>query len=122
MYMMLLHENNLKLTPNFSSKELICKCDYSDCNHSFINNDLVMDLQRLREYVRVPLFITSAFRCQRHNKDVGGHDDSYHKKGHAVDIAVPKDFTIEVFAEIARDYFDVVLEYHKEKFIHCHNK
>ena len=121
MYIMLLHKDNIKVSDNFTSKEIVCKCSYSDCQHSFIYYKTIDSAQRFRNYIKESLHITSAYRCQKHNGDVGGHDNSYHKKGMAIDFAVPSGYKIDFFTEKARMFFDVVVEYPDKNFIHCHN-
>lgn len=121
MYTMLLHDHDIKVTKNFTSKELMCRCSYKDCNHSYMFYKTVDSAQRFRNFMKESLYITSAYRCQRHNEDVGGHIDSYHKKGHAIDFAVPQDYDIDYFADKARMFFDVVIKYPNRNFIHCHN-
>lgn len=109
------------LSDNFRSDEFLCKCDYSDCNFSFMYNKTINSCQLLRKHVKHSLTITSASRCQVHNANSGGLSDSYHLKGHAVDIFVHPKYNITHFADLARMFFDVVVEYAEEGFVHCHN-
>jgi uncharacterized protein YcbK (DUF882 family) len=46
----------------------------------------VVNLQQLRDFLGVSLTITSAYRCEKRNKEVGGADSSWHMHGVAVDI------------------------------------
>lgn len=46
-------------------------------------------LDRAREYADTPFIVTSAYRCEEHNKNVGGKPTSSHLKGFAVDISCP---------------------------------
>ncbi len=121
MYTMLIYTNDIRVSKNFMSREFMCKCNYDDCNHAFIYHKTSDSLQRFRDSLGYAIFLTSAYRCQRHNTDVDGHVDSYHKKGHAVDIVVPKSVDITEFADNARNFFDVVIEYPDRNFIHGHN-
>jgi uncharacterized protein YcbK (DUF882 family) len=109
------------LTKNFTSKELQCKCSYQDCNHSFIYRKSLNSLQSFRDFIKKPIYITSAHRCQRHNHDCGGLSNSFHLLTNAFDIAIPYGVNISDFANTARDFFDVVIEYPDKNFIHCHN-
>ncbi len=43
-------------------------------------------LDKARKHAQTPFKITSGFRTKRHNKRVGGTDNSSHLKGYAVDI------------------------------------
>lgn len=122
MYLMLLKAApDYMISDNFAASEFICKCDYSNCNHSFLYSKTLDSAQMLRKYVNSSLTTTNGHRCQLHNSDVGGVDDSYHMKGHAVDFLVPDNMTINVFAGAATHFFDVVIPYPDKNFVHCHN-
>ena len=71
------------LTTHFRAKELACKCG---CNVEKMDSGFMVMLQKLRQTLDRPLFITSGYRCQEHNKAVGGASESYHLKGMAADI------------------------------------
>jgi uncharacterized protein YcbK (DUF882 family) len=43
-------------------------------------------LYKARELAGIPFRITSAYRCEAHNKAVGGKPNSAHLRGRAVDI------------------------------------
>jgi uncharacterized protein YcbK (DUF882 family) len=45
-------------------------------------------LEELRKEVGKPIKITSGYRCEKHNADVGGVKNSQHTKGTAVDVQV----------------------------------
>lgn len=78
--------------PHFSDAELRCKGD--DCNISRTagcgvngcTQELVDVLERLRQLVSGPLIVNSAYRCPRHNKEVGGQPKSEHMLGLAADV------------------------------------
>lgn len=44
-------------------------------------------LDQIRAKVKFPLVITSGYRTQAHNAEVGGKSESAHTRGHAADIA-----------------------------------
>jgi uncharacterized protein YcbK (DUF882 family) len=75
-----------KLSANFMAKEFDCKC--SNCSETLIDLDHVEKLQQLREGLNSPIRITSAYRCESHNRNVGGSKNSRHKAGDATDIQV----------------------------------
>ena len=75
----------MQLTKNFSKKELECKCGCGKCD---MDLELLDALQALRDRLGFPLSITSGFRCEEHNKKVGGARASKHLKGQAVDISI----------------------------------
>jgi uncharacterized protein YcbK (DUF882 family) len=43
-------------------------------------------LDEARSYARIPFKINSGMRCPKHNKKVGGKENSSHQKGCAADI------------------------------------
>ena len=69
--------------PHFQKEEFICPC----CGSIGIGiaTSLVEDLEQLREEYGT-LIITSGYRCENYNREVGGVSDSYHLKGQAVDF------------------------------------
>ena len=73
------------LPPNFSFSEMECKCG---CGFAPTPDDNFMRmLQQLRDKLG-PLPINSAARCEKHNKDSGGHHASFHMQAMAADIRV----------------------------------
>ena len=48
--------------------------------------DLLMMLDELRDRAGIPLVLSSAYRCEAHNRKVGGVNGSAHTRGYAVDI------------------------------------
>lgn len=46
-------------------------------------------LERIRATVRVPVIVTSGYRCPELNKAVGSRSTSDHTQGHAADIVAP---------------------------------
>ena len=73
------------LTVNFTLAEFACPC----CSQVSADFRLVSGLQALRESIQKPIVISSAFRCVKHNIEVGGAENSNHKIGTAADIIVP---------------------------------
>jgi len=51
--------------------------------------DTIDMLITARTYADIPFRLTSAWRCDKHNKKVGGKPDSAHLYGKAVDIYAP---------------------------------
>ena len=114
---------DVKLTKHLSLSEYHCKCtSNSDCTKTFVLCRTVRSFGLVRNIFSEPIIINSAFRCQRHNTDVGGSKNSYHKIGAAMDLRPVGDFRVEELDrldKICQMYFDVALRY--EGFIHCHN-
>lgn len=75
---------NDRLTKNFTREEFACKCG---CGEDTISLKLVMQLQRAREILGIPIIVTSGCRCAKWNKTVGGSPTSAHLDGDASDIA-----------------------------------
>ena len=74
----------VQLSTNFSTSEFSCKCKNKSCVEQRISKELIERLQRVRnEYGAI--IVTSAFRCDLHNKAVGGASLSQHRLGRAVD-------------------------------------
>lgn len=75
-----------KISDNFKYKDFFCNCKI--CQNQIIDEELVEKLQKLRSNINKPILINSAYRCEKHNADVGGKKDSMHLQGKAVDIIV----------------------------------
>ncbi len=76
-----------QLSKNFKASEFACTG--KGCCSSFkVDEQLVAFLQAIRDYFEAPATITSAYRCAKRNKAVGGASGSYHLKGMAADIFV----------------------------------
>lgn len=73
---------NEMATKDFSIKELSCPC----CQAYDMQSEFLVKLQELRDLYAKPMSITSAFRCEKHNIFVNGHQHSSHLEGLAVDV------------------------------------
>src|SRR3972149_1804632 len=72
----------------FKAEEFLCKCGRPECDAlRYVHPDLIDKLNILREFLKVPLIITSGLRCEFRNRQEGGVKDSEHLVGEAVDIA-----------------------------------
>ena len=83
-----------RLSNNFRAKEFECKC--GKCAYTLIDELLITYLQRIRNHFGAPVIINSGYRCDKHNKKVGGSAKSKHKEGRAADIVVRGIKPIEV--------------------------
>lgn len=90
-----------QITKNFSSTEFDCSCKREDCKVTLIDIDHVNLLQKVRDELKAPIHINSAFRCKEHNKEVGGASQSRHTVSDATDIII-QGMTPDQVA----DYFD----------------
>lgn len=67
----------------FKPSEFTCKCG---CGTNNIDMQLVKILDEIREDLKVSINISSGYRCEKHNKNVGGDYNSRHILGKAADI------------------------------------
>ena len=79
----------MKLTKNFSKSEFDSK-DGAEMPDDVLVNiiKLANQLQYVRDNVAMPIIINSAYRCEAHNKAVGGSSNSQHLLGKAADIVI----------------------------------
>ena len=77
------------MTNNFKKSEFDCKCGCEMPGDVFVNiTKLANQLQYVRDNVSMPITINSAYRCEAHNKSVGGSVNSQHLLGKAADIVI----------------------------------
>lgn len=104
----------------FSENEVVCKC----CLKGDIDFKLRIMLNTAREISGIPYILNSAYRCEKHNKDVGGSPTSSHMgakignlKGLAVDIkAINSNQRFKIVYGLIKSGFKRILIY--ETFIH----
>lgn len=84
----------------FTSNDFDCPCARPECNFTKIDTDTVHGLEEMRDAIG-PLQITSGFRCQLHNADIGGEPHSFHCLGMAADVIARffKPEEVRAFAE-----------------------
>ena len=77
--------DSTQLSAHFNVREFRCKCGKS---HSFlIDNDLLEKLEQLHAAFHCSkIIVNSGYRCQTHDKNVGGNGVGQHTKGTAADI------------------------------------
>lgn len=109
----------MKLSEHLSQQEVDCQCKNDTCVHTFITERNIEAFNLTRQHFGKPILVNSGFRCIIHNKKVGGVKYSDHTKGDALDLRPedPRELT-ELF-EIARNYYDLVIPYLEQGFIHC---
>jgi len=73
------------LSKSFKVKEFACK-DGSDT--ILVDDRLVEQLQKIRDFFKIPVLIRSGYRTEAYNTRIGGARGSYHCKGMAADIDV----------------------------------
>ena len=71
--------------PNFTPQEIACR----HCGEMVVDEESLDALQLLRDACGKPIQLTSAHRCEDHNRNVGGTPNSQHLKL-AFDCVCPK--------------------------------
>jgi len=112
---------NIELAYNLQSEEFKCHCDRLTCNQVLFSPRLKDSWNLTRSQFGKPLKINSGHRCQAHNEEVGGVEDSAHTKGEALDISHIEFEPLEKrhLKVLLEKHFDIVIEY--PTFYHCHN-
>lgn len=88
-----------RLAEHFRAEELACGCDRDECRTVVVHWALIRLLERMRRQIEQPLYVSSGYRCPRHNKDVGGAPESLHLAGMAADVQAST--SIEHLAKVA---------------------
>lgn len=70
------------LSEHFSRHEFACKCG---CGFDTVDYELIIVKEDLRDHFGCPVYTNSGCRCKKHNKAVGGAQDSQHLIGRASD-------------------------------------
>ena len=106
--------NYFQLSENFNLKEFECPC----CHTVLLNPLLVSKLQKLRDEWGQPLIITSGYRCEFHNREVGGVKRSLHRLGQAADVQVMASVR-DRFRDLAAECgFSKAIGYSERNFFH----
>lgn len=114
----------MKIGNYFEDYEFACKCN----RHNVVDGKNVLDhvidkrlvdvLDKIRERVGRPVYIESGYRCEDHNREVGGVPNSQHVLGTAADITVDN-ISIDELADIAKECgADGVGRYYGLQFVH----
>ena len=84
----------------FTREEFRCKCGgkYCDGFPAEPSKKLVRLADRVREHFGAAAIVSSGVRCQRHNANVGGVENSRHLQGTAMDFRVEGRTAAEVLA------------------------
>lgn len=106
--------NSFRLTEHFNLIEFQCPC----CHTVKLHPELLRRAVRLRAAWGRPVVVNSAYRCEKHNKMVGGAANSRHRLGRALDVRVRAE-SQEEFRRLALFYgFAKVILYIKRNFAH----
>ena len=108
-----------KIAYYLNANEFACKCQHESCHYTLVSEELLIAWSGLRAAWGRPLKLNSAFRCAKHNDEVGGVKDSNHTRGMAIDIDTSEMSHEEYvrFNELAAQEFDYCIAH--ESFTHC---
>lgn len=90
----------------FKYSEFDCKCGKCERPQGVPSQELIDILTKIRKHYNQPVIINSAYRCEAHNKAVGGSANSQHFKGSAVDIIVKNTPTESVWEYVLKNWGD----------------
>jgi len=96
-----------------NAREIRCHCTNEACDFTLVCRDLLDAYSELRKTWAKPIFVTSGFRCQMHNLDVGGVAQSSHVKGLAMDLSTGNmnDLDRQRFINLCKTIFSFVKVY-----------
>lgn len=77
--------NEFRNIKYFKPLEFTCHCG---CGYNRVDIRLVKILDNIREHYGKPAIITSGVRCEKHNREVGGVEGSWHTKRKAADFYI----------------------------------
>ena len=79
------YSDNTQLSPHFNVKEFRCKCGKE--HETLISDELIEKLEKLYAALNCSqIIVTSGYRCEQHDKNVGGNGRGQHTLGNAADI------------------------------------
>ena len=111
--------------PNFTREELTCHCG---CGQALMDEGFMDMVQALRTSLGFPFRINSAYRCAKHDEQVGGSSApgaGPHTRGRALDIAVSGERAFElVRGALARGFTGVGIMArgpHGGRYVHLDN-
>lgn len=78
----------MQITKDFNISEFECKCGNCEIGNIDDIKKLAKELQVVRDYFGKQIKINSGYRCEAHNKAIGGVSNSQHTLSKAADIAI----------------------------------
>lgn len=90
----------------FKYREFDCKCGKCERPQGVPSQELIEILTKIRKHYNQPVIINSGYRCEAHNKAVGGSAKSQHFKGSAVDFIVKNTPTESVWEYVLKNWGD----------------
>lgn len=111
-----------QVTEHFNMCEFQCECGgrYCDGFPVAVNRILIEKLEMTRQFLDIPLVISSGVRCEDLNREVGGVWDSYHKLGRAADVLVYESngYSVDEVADAGEKSGLKTIRYHDQRFVH----
>lgn len=105
------------LSEHFSREEMACRCCHG-LPLDGISPALLAGLEKLRKTIgNKPVNVSSAYRCEDNNYNVGGVRNSQHVLGKAADIWV-EGYSSYRLGGICEEIFDGVGIYIEQDFVH----
>ena len=116
-------DSNVKVAKNFVYGEFLSP----DTTFLKLDYELVDKLQKLRDLLHLPIYISSGYRTEAHNNKIGGSITSQHLIGKAVDIKKFDGINDEKFVELAEmvgfvgiglydTWYHIDVRYHKARW------
>lgn len=90
----------MKPTRDFTREEFECHC----CGENEMDQYFIDRLQMLRNEISRGMIINSGFRCELHNREVGGSARSSHLLGLAADVSIAHFSSISLSSFIERSF------------------
>lgn len=101
----------------FNISEFRCK-HCGELPNNGMNPILLTNLDKLREMYGYPIIVSCGYRCNYHNREVGGVSNSQHVLGNAADIYVNGDYQRFYNLVVQSRLFDGVGYYPYDEFVH----
>jgi hypothetical protein len=80
---------SVPLSPHLTTGEIACKCGCGfGLDPADVSPDLPIRFELIRSLAKRPLWIASGARCEEHNEEEGGVENSAHTRISALDIGV----------------------------------
>lgn len=111
-----------QMTEHFNMREFQCECEGRYCDGFPVPMSIVLieKLEMTRQFLGIPLVISSGVRCEKMNAEVGGVWDSYHKLGRAADVPVyeANGYSVDEVADAGEQFGLKTIRYHALSFVH----
>lgn len=86
-----------QISKHFHGDEFACPC----CGVVQIDEELLSALESIHLILDCPVHILSGYRCEEHNKAVGGEPYSQHCLGKAADVRILSEISLRTFYKTA---------------------